>query len=115
MKIKLATVIFTGILFSSQLAANPYGVYDIKARTAMGDMESVLTLNEDGSGSVVNMMGQNEFAKANIDGNSFNFTMMVKSPMGEIEMHYQGTVDGDSITGNMNGPMGGARFTGSRQ
>jgi hypothetical protein len=41
--------------------------------------------------------------------------MIVNSPMGEMEVSYEGSVDGDSVSGNTENPMGGSVFSGTRK
>lgn len=102
--------VFGGLAF-----AGPEGVYAIKQQTPMGEMDSTLVLNADGTGYVEGMMGKTEFTGAKIDGNSFEFTMTANSPMGEMEMTFKGAVDGDNISGSSAGPMGESPFTGTRK
>jgi hypothetical protein len=61
------------------------------------------------------MMGKSEFEDATFDGDAFNFDMTVNSPMGQMEMSYDGTVDGDKVSGHITNPMGGSDFSGARK
>jgi len=93
----------------------PAGVYLIKQTTPMGEMESTLAINADGTGYIEGMMGKMEFSGAKIDGNNFDITMDMESPMGEMEISLEGTVDGDNISGTTGTPMGELEFTGQRK
>jgi hypothetical protein len=107
-------LLVTGVVFSGQLMAEVTGVYRISAETPIGTMESTMTLNEDGTGTVENALGNAVFTEANIEGNEFEFAMTVNSPMGEMEINYEGRVTGDYVSGNISYAMGGTEFSGIR-
>jgi hypothetical protein len=115
MKKQISVIAAMGMVCSASAWAGPEGVYAITSQSPMGEMESTLTINEDGTGSVEGMMGKSEFADATIDGDSFNFGMTVHSPMGEMEMTYEGMVDGGKVSGHITNPMGGSDFSGARK
>lgn len=115
MKINLSIVLFPVALFAGQVIAGVDGIYEITSKTPIGTMESILTINADGSGSVKSTMGKSEFSDAYIDGNNFEFDMTVNSPIGEMQMSFEGSVDGDSVSGNISNPMGGSEFSGFRK
>jgi hypothetical protein len=113
-------VLFTVMVFGCHTLGirevpGPEGVYLITMETQMGDMESTLALNADGTGYVEGMMGKMEFSDARIEGNSFDITMPVETPNGEIEITLKGAVDGDNISGTTGSPMGESSFTGQRK
>lgn len=115
MKKRISVITAMGIVCSAPAWAGPEGVYAITSQSPMGEMESTLTINEDGTGSVEGMMGKSKFSDATIDGNNFHFDMTVHSPMGEMEMTYEGMVDGDAVSGHITNPMGGSDFSGDRK
>jgi hypothetical protein len=108
-------VLLMCMMFGGQAFAGPEGVYVIKESSQMGEMESTVAINADGTGYVEGMMGKTEFTKAKIDGNKFAFSMTATSPMGDMKMDYKGTVDGDNISGTSSGMMGDTPFTGQRK
>ena len=113
-------ILFICIIFGCQTLGvrevrGPAGVYLIKQSTPMGEMESTLAINADGTGYIEGMMGRMEFSGAKIDGNNFDIAMTVDSPMGEMEISFKGTVDGDNISGTSGTPMGETPFTGQRK
>jgi hypothetical protein len=48
------------------------------------------------------------------DGNSFEFTEKMDSPMGSMEFFFKGEVDGDKIKGTFKSSMGTTPFEGTR-
>ncbi len=113
-------VLFTVMVFGCHTLGirkvpGPEGVYLITMETQMGDMESTLALNADGTGYMEGMMGKMEFSGARIEGSSFDITMPVETPNGEIEITLKGAVDGDNISGTTGSPMGESSFTGQRK
>jgi hypothetical protein len=50
-----------------------------------------------------------------IDGNNVNFAATVQGPMGQMELKFSGTLDGDSMSGTVAfGAFGSGTFTGSK-
>ncbi len=50
-----------------------------------------------------------------IDGNNVAFAATVAGPMGQLELKFSGTVDGDSMSGNVQfGGFGSGTFTGNK-
>lgn len=94
------------------------GTFKLTMNTPMGVQTPTLTINEDGgavSGNMVGQLGTNEFSGGTADGDSANWTMTIEAMGQKIEMTCNCTVDGDSITGKMSSPMGGADFSGKRE
>jgi len=113
-------ILFIFMIFGCQTlgirgVAGPEGVYLINMSTPMGEMESTLAINADGTGYIEGMMGKMDFSGAKIDGNNFDIIMPVETPNGEIEISLKGTVDGDNIVGTTGSPMGESPFTGQRK
>ena len=53
--------------------------------------------------------GTTELKSVLLDGNKITFTLAVEGPRGTFQLIYNGEVDGDTMTGTMEGP--GGRFT----
>ena len=50
-----------------------------------------------------------------VDGDKVNWSATVNGPMGEMELKFDGTVDGDALSGNVAfGAFGSGAFTGTR-
>ena len=49
-----------------------------------------------------------------VKGRAFSFRQKVRSPMGQIELHYTGQIDTDRMQGEMQTPRGVIMFTGNR-
>jgi hypothetical protein len=50
-----------------------------------------------------------------IDGNTFTFKRVLTTPQGPFELAYEGTVDGDALTGTATSSFGPIAFTGTRK
>ena len=48
------------------------------------------------------------------DGTNFSFDMTITVPIGEIDVSYVGTIDGDELTGQVTNPRGQVPFSGVR-
>ena len=53
--------------------------------------------------------GSTELKSIMLDGNKITFTVEAETPRGTFELTYNGEIDGDTMTGTMEGP--GGRFT----
>ena len=94
------------------------GTYKVDINSPMGTQSATLTLKTDGSslsGSSAGAQGTQDFTGGTVDGNDFAFSMSLSGPMGQIQLDFKGTVDGDDISGNVQlGSYGSASFKGSR-
>ena len=94
------------------------GTYKLTINTPGGTRTPTLTLKEEGgslSGTFAGQWGATEFGGGKADGNSVKFDVSI-SPMGqEIALSFDGTIEGDSISGSVNTPRGASEFTGTRE
>lgn len=95
------------------------GAYDCVTKSPMGDQKSVLTINVDGdtfTGQNAGAMGQTlELNNGKVDGNKITWSMDMKVPM-PMTLNGQATVDGDTLTGEVNaGAFGTMAMTGVRK
>ena len=79
--------------------------------------ELTVTKTEDGyAGNIVGPQGgQSELNSIEIDGNSFSFVRPIEGPMGEMDLDYSGTVDGDTLTGEVEVMFQSRPITGVRK
>ena len=94
------------------------GTYKLTVNTPQGVQTPTLTLKEDGgalSGTIDGQEGKTDFSGGTVDGNNASWELTI-SPQGQkIKLTFNATVDGDSISGQVSTPMGGADFTGQRE
>lgn len=113
----LATVV--AMLAPLALANGLVGKWTITFEGAQGTRTNELTVVEadDGyTGSLVGQRGTTELASISVDGESFSFSFTMQTPAaGELAITYSGTVSGDTMSGNIETPMGGIPFTGVRE
>lgn len=99
----------------AKVPTGPAGVYLAKTSTPNGEIEFTLTLNADGTGNTHSSTGKSEFTDAKIEGNDFAFDTTVNSQMGEMEIAFKGSVEGDNISGTIGTQMGDMPFAGQRK
>ena len=99
----------------AEVPAGPAGVYLAKTSTPNGEIEFTLTINADGTGYTESSMGKSEFKDTKIEGNNFAFNMTINSQMGEMEIAFLGSVEGDDISGTIGTQMGEMPFSGQRK
>jgi len=85
---------------------SPMGAREVKAElAASGGALSGSFIGEQGAAPV----------SGTVDGNAVAFAATVPSPMGQMELKFSGTVDGDSMTGTVQfGAFGSGAFTGAK-
>ena len=92
------------------------GTWQVSMTTPMGQQSRDITINEDGTGSLTDPMGgPAPIQELTIDGNNFSGKADVNTPIGKINMSLTASVDGDSISGSFQTPMGPMAFTGNRK
>ncbi len=84
----------------------------------MGTQSFTLTLKTDGnslSGSSVSSQGTQEFDGGTVENNEFAFSIDFNGPTGQMQLDFQGAVNGDEVSGQVElGSYGSATFKGSR-
>ena len=79
---------------------------------AFGGGTQMLMLSVQGEtlqGTLEAERGSTELKSIMLDGNKITFTVERETPRGTFELTYNGEIDGDTMTGTMEGP--GGRFT----
>lgn len=102
-------------LAADTAAAKVAGTYAITEQTPIGAMNAVVTINADGTGQVVGPMGENPFENAVISGGDISWSMTIDTPMGEMDVNWSGTVDGDAFSGAITSKTDEILFSGTRQ
>ena len=93
------------------------GTYNVTTKTPMGDQSGAFVVNVSGdsfTGSVSNPMGNMEVQDGKVSGNTLTWKMDMKVPM-PMSLTCTATVDGDSITGEIDtGAFGKMAMSGTR-
>lgn len=92
------------------------GAWEVEWNTPLGTLNSVLTLNPDGSGRMATQgLGEGPLSGITFDGNTVNFEVTVDTQGQSLLLDFDGTVNGDSIEGSFNSDFGDFAVTGTRQ
>jgi imidazolonepropionase-like amidohydrolase len=97
--------------------ANLAGTWKINIDVPGQPLDGTMTLAQQGAkltGTVVTPLGSSEIKNAEINGNSFSFTIGVTFGGATFDVDFSGTVNGNQISGTVNSPQGGAPFSGSK-
>ena len=93
------------------------GAWKITINTPRGSQESTLNVLSSGgafTGTMVGARGTTEIKNGKVDGNKLSWSMEMTQPM-PMTLTYDGTVDGDKLSGNVQfGGFGGGTFAGGR-
>ena len=90
------------------------GKWQLTVNTPMGKQTPVLTLNDDGTGSMNSPQGEVAISGAKIDGNKVEAPVTLKVMGRDLQATLEVTVDGDSVSGQIKTPMGNSNFTGEK-
>jgi len=80
------------------------GTYDLEINTPIGTRTATLILQTDSNylgGTLSDEQGENKFTNGTVSGKEFSFTVQVNTPMGNINLKFNGSVSDDSISGEM--------------
>jgi len=76
-----------------------------------------MTIKQDGStisGSLESDRGDEDL-QGSVEGNDIHFTVSINTPRGAMTLKYSGKVQGDSMRGTLQSPIGNASWSAKRQ
>ena len=95
------------------------GVWDMTMTTPRGERETELTIEQDGDTIKVTMpgfRGDEMTGEGTVTGNKIEWTFTIEGPQGEMTMIYAGTIEGDTMTGEVEiGEMGTMEWTAKKK
>ena len=106
------------LLCSPAWANDLTGEWVLSIDTPRGVQNPTLVVEANGNGysGVYNSMrGPIPIESISFDGESFAFPLVITVPIGEIEVNYRGSIDGDAMRGSVQNPRGEVGFTGTRK
>ena len=105
-------------LLAQTAAADPLaGTWTLTIDTPRGVQNPTLEVaqNDAGYSGVYNSArGPIPVERIELDGNRFSFPLLVKLPIGDTQLQYTGTLDGNRMTGTAGTPRGEIPFSGVR-
>jgi hypothetical protein len=108
----ISVVILAGCAASAPPAV---GVWNVEMDTPLGALPAVLTINADGSGSMVaEGLGDAPISGITFDGNTVAFEAEIDAQGQTLVLEFSGTVDGDSVEGEFGSDFGAFGVSGSR-
>jgi len=98
-------------------ASNPFvGTWDLVVESQLGTNEQTLVVGSDLTGSITSAdLGDTMISNAAVDGNSVTFDVVFDIQGQELPAKFEGTIDGDSISGEYVTELGNGTVTGTRQ
>ena len=94
------------------------GTYKVELTTTMGTQSIELTLKTEGdslSGTMDGYFGQQSFGGGKVSGNDVSWSVALESPVGEMKLDVNETVNGDEISGQVQiGSFRPSEFKGTR-
>ena len=111
------TALISGCATFGGGASNPFvGTWDLVVESQLGTNEQTLVIGSDMMGSITSEdLGDTEISNAAIDGNSVTFDVTFDIQGQELAAKFEGTIDGDSISGEYVTDLGNGTVTGTRQ
>lgn len=92
------------------------GAWDISMNTPVGQMPALLTIAEDGTGSMsADGLGEAPITGIMMEGNSVSFSTDIDAQGQLLTLTFDGTVEGDALTGEFGSDFGAFGVTGTRQ
>ncbi len=114
----VASLLASATPFVAQADAGLVGEWQLRVEGRRGVQTPVLSVAEnDGnfSGRIGGQRGQVQIDTIAVDGQAFSFPFKMDTPMGEFNLLYKGTREGDTLTGTVDTPRGTIPFSGKRK
>lgn len=112
-----ASLALFGLLASLAATADIVGVWTLTVESPRGTQHPTLTItkNDSGySGVYAGARGELPIPVIESDGTAFSFPLTISMPMGDMDLEYKGTVNGERMSGEIGNPMGSIPFEGER-
>ncbi|UCD09735.1 MAG: hypothetical protein JSU79_03570 [Dehalococcoidales bacterium] len=94
------------------------GNYTVEINSPVGTRTASLLLRTDGNslnGTLFEEQGEHILEDGKVSDNEFSFNVRAGTPMGEIKLNIQGSVNGDIVSGDVQiGDFGSFTFKGNR-
>ena len=93
------------------------GTWTLSINTPRGLQHPTLVVAKEGdeySGVYNSLSGPIDIETIAFDGSAFSFPMTISIPIGDIEVRYIGTIEGDDMVGSAQSPRGAVPFTAVR-
>ncbi len=113
----LVSIVILAETITPEPKADLSGTWTLTIETPMGISNPILTIwkSADGyDGTYESRRGKRGVEDIQVTGEAFSFRMMVSMPMGDFEMVYKGSIDGEKISGTIGNSMGEVAFVGRR-
>lgn len=109
--------LFAGCASLGGGAKNPFvGTWDLTVVSALGTNQQTLVVNNDLTGTVTSLGLGDAISIENVavDGNNVRFEVVFEIQGQQLPAEFEGTIDGDSISGDYITDLGNGNVTGSR-
>ena len=111
--IGIAAILSTGTVLAEDFA----GTWTLSIDTPRGTQNPTLDIEKSGSGysgTYNSLRGPIEVEEITRDGNSFSFPLTISVPIGDVEVNYTGSFEGNEMTGTVESPRGAVPFTATK-
>ena len=105
------------LISNGAFAAELAGEWTLTIDTPRGVQHPTLVIEQDGesySGTYHSLRGPLAIKSISRTGDDFEFPLLITVPIGDIEVKYAGSINGDDLTGTVANPRGEVPFTGKR-
>ena len=134
----IKTIRFAALVAGASLMAAPalaqsspvVGKWATESVTDFGTFRATMTVAQEGGAYTVNIQDiapeggagaggggamPSVISDVVVDGSKFSFKRKLTTPQGEMNLTYNGTVEGNSLTGEVGSDFGPIKLTGTRQ
>lgn len=111
----MLSLVLTGLAVISIWAVDVSGEWEMTSQSPRGEMTRTITIVQDGEKITVTMpgrQGQELTGEGTIIDNKIEWTINRSTPRGDFTMNYKGTVDGNTMSGEIEmGDRGSMEWT----
>ncbi len=111
------TVLVSAAQDSTKETVRVAGKWSVSIQGQRGSRTQKMTIQQDGNNISGNIQGDRGDQKihGNVEGNDIHFTVTMNTPRGAMTLEYRGTIQGDSIKGTIQGPIGQGSWSAKRE
>jgi hypothetical protein len=110
------TVLMSAAQDTTKEAASVAGKWTVSIQGQRGPRTQKMSIQQDGNNISGNIHGDrgDQKLRGNVEANDIHFTISVNTPRGDMTLEYRGTIQGDSMRGTIQGPIGQGSWSAKR-
>ena len=115
LKNQLSLILIILLTTCTSSAAPAIGEWDLNINTLQGVQEAILSIAGNGTGTFIGDQGNQTINGVMLDGNAISFDLNIEAQGQSLSLSFAGEVNGDTLNGEMQTPLGALLISGIRR